>query len=225
MKKYIVLLTFLFGSFAYGQGFLERNVGDFHEVKVYDLIAVNLIKSTESKVLIKGPHANDIKLVNKDGVLKIRMMLEKKFQGENTFVEVYYRDLEVIDGNEGARITANELVSQTALTLKVQEGAEIRLGLEVDYLSSKAVTGGIIEANGLVEVHDVNMNTGAILRAEKLKSSITNIKMTAGGDAAIFANKRVDINVRAGGEVSVFGNPKEVIKKQFAGGRVLFRSL
>jgi hypothetical protein len=207
MKKYIVLVTFLCGFFAMGQGLLERNVGDFHEIKVYDLIAVNLIKSNDNKVMIK-----------------VRMMLEKKFQGENTFVEVYYKDLDVIDGNEGARITANELIAQTSLNLRVQEGAEIRLGLEVDYLSSKAVTGGIIEVSGMVDVHDVNMNTGAILRAKELRSSITNIRLTAGGEAAIFATKRVDINVRAGGDVDVYGNPKEVTKKQFAGGRIRFRS-
>lgn len=224
MKKYIVLVTFLCGFLAMGQGVLERNVGDFHEIKVYDLIAVNLIKSNDNKVLIKGPHASDIQLVNKDGVLKVRMMLEKKFQGENTFVEVYYKELDVIDGNEGARITANELISQTSLNLRVQEGAAISLGLEVDYLSTKAVTGGVIEATGMVDVHDVNMNTGAILRAKELKSSITNIKVTAGGDAAIFATKRVDVNVRAGGDVDVYGNPKEVTKKQFAGGRIRFRS-
>jgi len=207
-----------------GQGLLERNVGDFHEIKVYDLIEVNLIKSNDNKVMIKGPHANDIQLINKDGVLKVRMMLEKKFQGENTFVEVYYKDLDVIDGNEGARITANELIAQTSLNLRVQEGAEIRLGLEVEYLSSKAVTVGIIEVSGMVDVHDVNMNTGAILRAKELRSSITNIRLTAGGEAAIFATKRVDINVRAGGDVDVYGNPKEVTKKQFAGGRIRFRS-
>ncbi len=55
MKKYIVLVTFLCGFFAMGQGLLERNVGDFHEIKVYDLIAVNLIKSNDNKVMIKGP--------------------------------------------------------------------------------------------------------------------------------------------------------------------------
>ncbi|MDA0277426.1 MAG: DUF2807 domain-containing protein [Bacteroidetes bacterium] len=224
MKKYIVLVTFLCGFFAIGQGLLERNVGDFHEIKVYDLIAVNLTKSNENKFLIKGPHANDIQFINKDGVLKVRMMLDKKFQGENTFVEVYYKDLDVIDGNEGARINANELISQTSLSLRVQEGAEIRLGLKVNYLSSKAVTGGVIEASGTVDVHDVNMNTGAILRAKELRSSITNIRLTAGGEAAIFATKRVDINVRAGGDVDVYGNPKEVTKKQFAGGRIRFRS-
>lgn len=135
-----------------------------------------------------------------------------------------YTDLEVVDGNEGAQITFNELISQTALSLRVQEGALITVGLEVDYLESKAVTGGIIRASGMAKVHEVNMNTGAILEAKKLKTNMTNIKVTAGGEASIYASKRVDINVRAGGDIDVYGNPKEVIKKQFAGGRIRFKS-
>lgn len=224
MKKYLVLLFVWFSHLAIAQFDIEKNIGDFHEIKVYDLIEVTLIKSDENKIRIKGQNAQDIVLVSKGGVLKIRMQLEKKFQGENTLVEVLYKDLEVVDGNEGAQITFNELMSQTALTLKVQEGAQIRAGVAVDYLETKAVTGGIVTINGTAKVHEVQMNTGAILEAKKLKTQITNIKVTAGGDASIYASKRADVQVRAGGDVEVYGNPEDFMKKQFAGGRIIRRS-
>ena len=224
MKKYLVLLFVWFSHLAIAQFDIEKNIGDFHEIKVYDLIEVTLIKSDENKIRIKGQNAQDIVLVSKGGVLKIRMQLEKKFQGENTLVEVLYKDLEVVDGNEGAQITFNELMSQTALTLKVQEGSQIRAGVAVDYLETKAVTGGIVTINGTAKVHEVQMNTGAILEAKKLKTQITNIKVTAGGDASIYASKRADVQVRAGGDVEVYGNPEEFMKKQFAGGRIIRRS-
>jgi hypothetical protein len=115
-------------------------------------------------------------------------------------------------------------MSQTALTLKVQEGAQIHAGVAVDYLETKAVTGGIVTINGTAKVHEVQMNTGAILEAKKLKTQITNIKVTAGGDASIYASKRADVQVRAGGDVEVYGNPEEFMKKQFAGGRIIRRS-
>lgn len=81
MKKYFVLLLVLSCNFLSAQFNLERDLGDFHEIKVYDLIEVILIKSSENKVRIKGPHASDIQLINKDGVLKVRMALEKKVSG------------------------------------------------------------------------------------------------------------------------------------------------
>ena len=224
MKKYLVLLFVWFSHLAIAQFDIEKNIGDFHEIKVYDLIEVTLIKSDQNKIRIKGLNAQDIVLVSKGGVLKIRMQLEKKFQGENTLVEVLYKDLEVVDGNEGAQITFNELMSQTALTLKVQEGAQIHAGVAVDYLETKAVTGGIVTISGTAKVHEVQMNTGAILEAKKLKTQITNIKVTAGGDASIYASKRADVQVRAGGDVEVYGNPEEFMKKQFAGGRIIRRS-
>lgn len=224
MKKYLVLCIILVSQGALAQFDVEKNLGDFHEIKVYDLIEVTLIKSSENKLRIKGRYADDIVLVLKDGVLKVRMQLEKKFQGENTLVEVLYKELDVVDGNEGAQITFNELVAQTALTLKVQEGAQIFGGVQLDYLETKAVTGGVVEIAGTAKVHDVNMNTGAILEAKKLLTQITNIKVTAGGEAAIFATKRANVQVRAGGDVDVYGKPEELLKKQFAGGRIRLRS-
>ena len=77
------------------------------------------------------------------------MQLDKKFQGEDTFIEVYYKYLNVIDGNEGAKIVSNELLKQDYIELKAQEGAKIKVGLNVINLEVRAVTGGVVEASGL----------------------------------------------------------------------------
>ena len=112
MKK-ILAIGFLCVSFVgMSQRIVNKSVGDFNELKVYDLIEVNLIKSDENKVLVKGDNVDDIQIINKNGVLKIKMELDKKFHGENTFVEVYFKNIDLIDGNEGARITVNETLSQ-----------------------------------------------------------------------------------------------------------------
>ena len=98
----------------------------------------------------------------KDGVLKLRMQLDKKFTGEDTFIEVYYTDLDIIDGNEGAQITCNEMVSKNRVKLRAQEGARISIGMDVAYADIRAVTGGIIEASGLAENQSIVLNTGGI---------------------------------------------------------------
>ncbi len=95
---------------------VDKEVGDFNEIKVFDLIEVNLIKADENRILIKGDHVDDIQFVNKDGVLKLKMQLEKKFQGEDTLIEVYYTDIDIIDGNEGAQIVCNETVVKERLS-------------------------------------------------------------------------------------------------------------
>ena len=208
---------------AFSQSIVDKEVGDFDKIKVFDLIEVNLIKSDENRILIKGENVHDIKFVNKDGVLKLRMHLEKRFQGEDTFIEVYYTDLDVIDGNEGARIVCNKLIEQTNIELRAQEGARIKAGLNVSNLDARAVTGGIIETSGLAENQFIVLNTGGIFEGKELKTERSSIKISAGGEAELYASERVDINVKAGGDVYVYGNPKEVNKNTLAGGRIVIK--
>ncbi len=210
----------LFAGNAFAQRIVDKEVGEFNEIKVYDLIEVNLIKSDENRILIKGNNVDDIKFVNKDGVLKLRMHLEKKFQGEDTLIEVYYTSIDIIDGNEGAKIVCNETVVMDRLTIKVQEGAQVKIGMEVDQVDLRAVTGGIIEASGLAKNQVIVLNTGGIFEGRDLKTTYTSVKVSAGGEATLSASEKVDINVRAGGDVYVYGNPKEVNKKTLAGGRI-----
>jgi hypothetical protein len=224
MKKILALLLFLSFSFAWSQRTIERNVGDFNEIKVFDLIEVNLIHSDENKVLIKGLNVDDIKVVNNDGVLKIKMEFDMKFQGEDTMVEVYYTQLDVIDGNEGAKIVFNETVKQSMIELRTQEGAQIVAGLEVEHADVRAVTGGIIEAFGTVDHQEVVLNTGGIFEGRELRSELTKVKITAGGEAEVHAKEQIDINVKAGGDVYVYGNPEIVNKSTLAGGRVYMKN-
>jgi hypothetical protein len=223
MKRAIFIIALLISTMSFSQRIVDKEVGEFDEIKVYDLIEVNLIKSNENRILIKGKNVDDIKFVNRDGVLKLRMQLEKKFQGEDTFIEVYYTDIDVIDGNEGAKIVCNETVEKDRITIKAQEGAQIKVGLEVDHVDIRAVTGGIIEASGLARNQFIVLTTGGVFEGQELKTSTTSVKILAGGEASLSASDEVDINVRAGGDVYVYGNPKNVNKNTLAGGRIYIK--
>lgn len=220
MRKITMLALVLITGQAVSQRIIDKTVGEFNKIKVFDLIEVNMIQSDENKIVIKGDDVDDIKWINKDGVLKLRMQLDKKFTGEDTYIEVYYTDIDVIDVNEGAKITCNELVKKTKLELRAQEGGTIRIGMDVSVVDIRAVTGGIIEASGLAENQSIVLNTGGIFEGSSLRTSIADVKIQAGGEAEVFASQRIDINIKAGGDVEVYGNPKQVNKKTFAGGRV-----
>lgn len=220
MKNIITLLIFTIVLQVTAQRTIDTEVGDFNEIKVFDLIEVNLIQSDENRILIKGENVSDINWINKEGVLKLRMQLDKKFRGEDTFIEVYYTDIDVIDANEGSQITCNELVKKNKIELRAQEGARINIGMDVVVAEMRAVTGGIIQASGLAENQSVILNTGGIFEGSDLRTAVSEVKIQAGGEAEVFASERVDINLKAGGDVVVYGNPKQVNKKTFAGGRI-----
>ncbi|NAY92345.1 DUF2807 domain-containing protein [Muricauda sp. JGD-17] len=223
MKK-LYLFCLLWAPFSvFSQRTIDTEVGEFDAIKVFDLIEVNLIQSDENRIMIKGWNVDNIKWTNKGGVLKLRMQFDKKFQGEDTMIEVYYTNLDVIDGNEGAQITCNELVKKSKIELRAQEGARIHIGMDVDYVDVRAVTGGIVQASGLAKNQTIVLNTGGIFEGRNLKTINTDIKISAGGEADVFASEQVDINVRAGGDVTVYGKPRKVHKKTFVGGRVYIK--
>ena len=124
------ILTFLFiltiTHTLLSQQSITKEVGDFHELKVYDLIEVNLIQSNENKVVIKGDDTGDVVVVNKDGKLKLRMESDKVFQGDDTYIEVYFKNVAIIDANEGAYIVGNAMISQNKIELRAQEGGRIK---------------------------------------------------------------------------------------------------
>jgi len=220
MKQFVLTTAILFSLLTLAQNPIETVVSDFDTIKTYDLVTVNLVKSSENKIIISGRDAQDVEYVQKNDILKIRMRAEKSFDGTETFVHVYYKELAVIDANEGSVIVSNELIEQDRLEIRVQEGASVRAGLSVKNLDVRAVTGGMLQLSGQVEDQIIVVNTGGIIENDRLLSDYTKVQVQAGGEIAVYATKRVDINVRAGGTVTVYGNPLKVKKNILFGGRI-----
>lgn len=217
MKKLSIILL-LVSSLGFSQ--VTKNVGDFNSIAVFDRISVELIKSTESKVEIKGDRASEVELVNKNGNLKVRMKLKKLLDGEEVTVKVYYKSIESIDASEGSYVINDEVVNTTSFKANAKEGAEIRIKLDVQKAELRAVTGGTIKASGSATNQDASVGTGGILRAEGLETSQTTVTITTGGEADVRATELVDAKVRAGGTITVFGSPKQINKKTTLGGSI-----
>jgi hypothetical protein len=220
MKNALIVLTILITGAITAQKPISKTVGEFTELKVYDLINVEMIKSRENKVLIRGKNASDVVIINKDGILKIRLNLEESFDGNKTDVKLYYTAVDVIDVNEGSSVSSQEQINQFEVELRAQEGGLINLNIETKETKIKAVTGGIIELQGKTDNQDATIGTGGILKAENLESIKAKVAIRAGGEAYINAVELLDIKIRAGGDVYIYGNPKEVKENTALGGRI-----
>lgn len=220
MKQILILLTLVCSLTVVAQNSIEKTIGEFSELKVYDLIQVELIKSNENKVIISGENKDDVLVNNKNGKLKIKMKLEEIFDGNNTKVELYYTSLDIIDANEGAKISSNDKINQFELDLRAQEGGTIDVPCEVSYLNVKAVTGGIIEVSGQSKKQNISLLTGGIYKGESNDTETTDVSINAAGEAYVKASKLVDIKIRAGGDVYIYGNPETVNESRVFGGRI-----
>ncbi|AXG73670.1 DUF2807 domain-containing protein [Flavobacterium arcticum] len=219
MKKVIVILFIIISQFANAQ--VTKNLGDFTTVKVFDQINVTLVKSDVNKIVIKGNRADEVTLVTKNDVLKIKMNFTKLLAGEDIEATLYYNGtIQAIEANEGSFVGSADTFKAIAFDVNAKEGATIKVILDVQSLESKTTSGGILELYGKCDYHDAKVNSGGILNGEELITKQTKISVSAGGEVEIYATDFVDAKVRAGGTIDVYGNPSQVNKKTFAGGDI-----
>lgn len=223
MKRLVLLLFIWAGALPLQsqEGTVSQNLSSFKELKVFDGLSVNLIRSDKNQAVITGANTSKVAIVNTDGVLKIRMEISKLFSGYRTFIDLYYtQDLTVIDVNEDARITAKETLKQNVVELKAQEGGEINIQAQVEQLLIKSVTGGVINANGTSDNQDVQINTGGVYKGKDLRTKFTTVNVNAGSSAEIYATSYVKVSVKAGGTVYVYGDPEKMEEKTVFGGKI-----
>ena len=133
MKKLIIGAAILVAQLSFGQ--VTKELGDFDSVKVFDKLSVKLVPSSENKIVIKGPREAEVEVVNKKGLLKLRMPFPKLLSGNDLDITVYYKHIELIDVNEGATVTSSEAIKATAFKVSAQEGGKINVDLDVEKLN------------------------------------------------------------------------------------------
>ena len=216
----LTLLLFLQVSMGQENKTFDR-LGKFTEIKAFDGISVNLIKSDDNRAVVTGDNIAKVAIVNTNGVLKIRMQITKIFSGFRTFIDLYYsEELVTIDVNEDARISTEGSIDQDLLELKAQEGGELSIIANVEQLIVKAVTGGTIETYGSSDLQDIAINTGGVYEGKEFKTKFSTVNVNAGSKAEIYAEDYVKATVKAGGEVLVHGNPSKMEEKTVFGGKI-----
>ncbi|MGV3461666.1 MAG: head GIN domain-containing protein [Flavobacterium sp.] len=222
MKNFFLLALLIAGPFAIAQE-ITKNLGDFSTVKVYDQISVKLVASTESKIVITGAKADDVEVVTKGNTLKVKMKTLKLLQGEDITATVYYKNIDYVGAYEGAYVSSEDTFKATSFEIDAQEGAKVKLILDVQKLKSRIQTGGEIELSGKAAYHDNSITSAGRLKAKPLETQQTEIVINAGGDADITAKDLVDAQIRAGGTIDIYGSPKQVKKRTAAGGKIKLR--
>lgn len=219
MKKIILMLFMFAAQLNYGQTTI--NLGDFDELKVFDQLNVTLIPSNENKIVITGTNQGNVETVNRNGLLKIRISLTKILEDNKDIkVTLYFKNIELIDANEGSMVRCKDTFKQISMVLSAQEGASIEADLDVENTIVKVYSGGIISLMGKAVTQKVTINSGGSLKAKDLVTSQTTINISAGGNAEINATTLVDAKVNAGGSIYIYGKPKQIKQQALAGGKI-----
>ena len=221
--KHLNLILFIVCTQLFSQTPTTRTLGEFSELKVYDLINVELIKASENKIIISGANSNNINIIQKNSTLKIRMKLKYKFNGAETQVKIYYTGIDVIDANEGSFIFSKDIIKQYEILLKAQEGSKILVNTDTKRLIVKSITGSTITTKGTSENQDITIRTGGVYKGANNTVENTDLNIKAGGEAAVRTLNVLDVNIFAGGDVFIYGTPKQLKQKKIFGGRIIFK--
>tara|TARA_B110000093_G_scaffold177279_1_gene214073 strand:- start:84 stop:758 length:675 start_codon:yes stop_codon:yes gene_type:complete len=223
MKKSSFILVLFFNFLAFSQPPVSKTIGEFSKLKVYDLINVELIQSSENKIQISGENAKNVSIIQKNNTLKIRMEVSKYFKGEDTFVKLFYTKINTIDVNEGAKVVSETPIQQYEVELKAQEGGEITVPVKTKVLTVKSVSGGKIQVHGTSKSQNININTGGVYKGEKLQAQFSKIKIKAGGSAEVRSSDLINVKIFAGGFLTIFGQTTNTKQNNIFGGKIIYK--
>ena len=218
--KHTIYILLLFTIPVISQVKIDRDLGDFSKVAVYDGINLELVKSDENKVEITGKNTSFVVVKNKNGDLKIRLNLERRFSGDRTKVTLYYKSLYNIISHEGSNIFSKDTLKQADLNIKANSGSTQNFLVNLNTLNTVAATGANINISGKVEYHDTTVSTGAEINAEKLRTTETYATSTTGGVLNVSANKELEANSKLGGIINVHKKTDKITESISVGGVV-----
>ena len=220
MKTKILLAILLITQGMFSQNENNRKIGDFKILKAYDLVNIELIKAEENYAEVTGEHSNNIVIKNKNGELKVRMGLERRFRGANTKVKIFYNNIDKIYVHEGVFIFSKDTITQEDIYVKADEGARVAFILNTSTLSTNTSSGARMDLQGKTQYHRAKVNTGGELKASRLETDETEVFLTTGAVADVFAKNTLGANVRAGGTINVHSKTKKITENILVGGIV-----
>lgn len=210
---------------ASAQTTINKKLGDFTTVKVYNGIDVELVKSDESKIIVTGEKAEKVKIKSSGNTLRISLRFpETTAEGKVKITLYYASNLKTIDANEGAIITGKN-IEQTQIEIKGQEGAFINLVVKVKHLRVKSSSGAVIRLSGASKNQTVDADLGGMYHGYKLQvSDMTMVRAGSGSKVEVQSGETLDAKVSFGGSIFYKGTPEVFKDKKVIGGVIEHRS-
>jgi hypothetical protein len=220
-STFLFPVLFLFLNLSVVAQDVEKDLGNFTEVKTFNAVEVEVIPSDKNRIIITGHSKNDVKFDIVEDRLEIRLSLDNLWSKNNTRITLYTKDLSTIDANEGSIVEVSGEIKGQELTFRTQEAAIIFARVNSRKINAKAVSGGKVNLEGKAEEQVVEINTGGLYYGKDLRTSRTEVSAGTAGKGEIYATDYVKATAKLGGTVEIFGRPGEVDKKTSLGGRIL----
>lgn len=223
MKKILITTAIVLGFTHFIHAQIDKNVGDFTSVKTTNKIKVELVPSSENKVVINESDEKSVNIINKNGRLILKNTL-KELVTEHEYsvtLQVYYKNLEEIDAHGGSYVYNSKPITETKLSLQASVGSTIDIAVKTQDLDLSANTGAKINVKGTNEnATKISSSAGSTVSTKDLVTKKAKVAVNAGAHALVAATDYLETQIIGGGTIKVFGKPRDVKEKKSIGGTI-----
>lgn len=221
MKRFILTLLII-PSLLVSQEEINRNLGEFTKLSIYDGINVELIKSDENKVEASGENTRFVVVKNKNGNLKIRLNVQKRFSGDRTMVKLYYKNIYSFIAHEGSNIFSKDTIKQADLKIKGHTGSRIDIPVELNSISVTSTAGAKITLRGSSTYLEASSATGSEINARNMVIQDGEVSALSGSMVDVRAETSLEAIARIGGVINVHSKTERITEKVSLGGSVIY---
>ena len=221
MKRFILTLLII-PSLLVSQEEINRNLGEFTKLSIYDGINVELIKSDENKVEASGENTRFVVVKNKNGNLKIRLNVQKRFSGDRTMVKLYYKNIYSFIAHEGSNIFSKDTIKQADLKIKGHTGSRIDIPVELNSISVTSTAGAKITLRGSSTYLEASSATGSEINARNMVIEDGEVSALSGSVVDVRAETSLEAIARIGGVINVHSKTERITEKVSLGGSVIY---
>ncbi len=223
MKKYFFSAALFIGLQTVASAQIDKNVGDFTSLKASNRIKIELIPSTENKIVVKESQVDAVNIINKNGRLVLKNTL-KELVSESEYsvtIQVYFNNLKEIDAQGGSYIYNDAVIDQNKIELNANLGSVLQLNLKTETLMVSANTGAKVNLKGSASKSvKISASSGGQITANELTTLRNIIKVNSGSVVKATATNYLEAQVLAGGSIKIHGTPKDVKEKITLGGTI-----
>ena len=221
MKRFILALLII-PSLLVSQEEINRSLGEFTKLSIYDGINVELIKSDENKVEASGENTRFVVVKNKNGNLKIRLNVQKRFSGDRTMVKLYYKNIYSFIAHEGSNIFSKDTIKQADLKIKGHTGSRIDIPVELNSISVTSTAGAKITLRGSSTYLEASSATGSEINARNMVIEDGEVSALSGSMVDVRAETSLEAIARIGGVINVHSKTERITEKVSLGGSVIY---
>ena len=222
MNKLIVVLSF-FGilSSAHAQSMLEEiPINKEAELKTEGNFTLKIEKSEKSVVRLDSVLAKKYRVVTKGSKVRIIPKRDERPKISDTII-LRCMQLPKLSCDGKTVVFSSDTLEQQKLKIKAEGGSEVTLAIKAEEVDLLISTNSGVQLTGYTREQKVEIIAGGHYLAEHLESVSADIKVNAGGEADVQAQKFIKAHTNLGGIIRIHGKTQEIDSKQVLGGKVL----